>query len=101
MHVRLPPLSSSAHAGRVALREYLCEHGRTDLTDDRHEAQTTLHLRLQRADRVRARDWLDALDTADRLTAAGTLLLPPFPAEMTVFRRRYIGDIVDRLGDIA
>jgi uncharacterized membrane protein len=67
----------------------------------RHEAQTTLHLRLQHTDSVRARDWLDALDAADQLTAAGTLLLPPFPPAMTAFRRRYIGAIIDQLGTSA
>ena len=67
----------------------------------RHEAHTTLHLRLQCADSARAHDWLDALDTADRLTAAGTLLLPPFPAAMTAFRRRYISAIIDQLSTVA
>jgi len=31
------------------------------------------------------------------LTAAGVLLLPPFPPEMTVFRRQYIRAIVEQL----
>ena len=59
--------------------------------------QTTLHLRLRRSDQVLARRWLEALDAADALTAAGVLLLPPFPAELTAFRRRYIADIVEQL----
>lgn len=66
----------------------------------RHQQQTTLHLRLQRKDVVRARRWLEALDEADRLTAAGTLLLPPFPEEMTAFRRQYIGAIIARLSTV-
>lgn len=67
----------------------------------RDQLQTRLHLRLQRADVARARRWLAALDEADRLTAAGTLLLPPFPAGMIAFRRQYIAAIIDRLSDVA
>ncbi len=63
----------------------------------RHQTQATLHLRLQHADADCAQRWLAALDEADRLTADGTLLLPQFPAEMTEFRRHYIGTIIDRL----
>lgn len=66
-----------------------------------HQRQTTLHLSLQRTDVVLARRWLEALDEADRLTAAGTLLLPPFPKAMTAFRRQYIGAIIDRLSTVA
>lgn len=64
----------------------------------RHQTQATLHLRLQLQDAGRARRWLEALDEADALTAAGTLLIAPFPADMTAFRRRYIGAIVEQLG---
>ena len=63
----------------------------------RHEAHTTLHLRLQPADATRARRWLAALDEADRLTNQGTLLLPAFPVDMVAFRRRYIASIVGHL----
>jgi hypothetical protein len=66
-----------------------------------HETHTTLHLRLHPADAARARDWLRALDEADRLTANGTLLLPPFPAAMTAFRRHYIGAIIEQLSTAA
>jgi anti-sigma regulatory factor (Ser/Thr protein kinase) len=62
-----------------------------------HQTQATLHLRLQSTDADCAQRWLEALDEADRLTAEGTLLLPQFPAEMTAFRRQYIGTIIDRL----
>ncbi len=65
-----------------------------------HQATATLHLRLQPADADCARRWLAALDEADRLTAEGTLLLPQFPAEMTAFRRQYIGTIIDRLAHV-
>lgn len=67
----------------------------------RGEVRATLHLRLQRSDVERARRWLEALDEADRLTTAGTLLLPPFPEEMTALRRRYISSIIDQLSAAA
>jgi anti-sigma regulatory factor (Ser/Thr protein kinase) len=67
----------------------------------REQSQATLHLRLQPTDAESARRWLAALDEADRLTVAGTLLLPQFPPEMTAFRRCYIGTIIDRLGAVA
>ena len=67
----------------------------------RHQSRATLHLRLQPNDVGCARRWLEALDEADRLTAAGTLLLPPFPPEMTSFRRHYIGAIIERLSTVA
>lgn len=41
--------------------------------------------------------WLAALDAADALTAAGVLLLPPFPREMTAFPQHYVGAIVQQL----
>jgi len=60
--------------------------------------QTTLHLVMHEADAKAANRWLAALDEADALTASGVLLLPPFPPEMTAFRRRYIASIVEQLG---
>jgi anti-sigma regulatory factor (Ser/Thr protein kinase) len=59
--------------------------------------QTTLHLLLRRVDAGAAHRWLDALDEADALTAAGVLLLPPFPPQMTDFRRAYISAIAEQL----
>ena len=59
--------------------------------------QVTLRLRLHRRDAARARRWLEALDEADALTTAGTLLLTPFPAELAAFRRHYIAAIVEQL----
>lgn len=59
--------------------------------------RVTLHLELRSADAVSARQWLEALDDADALTTAGTLLLPPFPAAMTAFRRSYIAAIIDQV----
>lgn len=67
----------------------------------RRQSQTTLHLRLHPSDLFLARQWLGALDEADALTAAGKLLLPVFPAELSAFRRRYIGDIIEQLGGAA
>jgi anti-sigma regulatory factor (Ser/Thr protein kinase) len=67
----------------------------------RGEGRTTLHLLLSRSDAGAARRWLDALDEADTLTADGTLLLPPFPAELTVFRHAYIHTLIDRLEQAA
>lgn len=63
----------------------------------RKQPRTLLRLRLHLDDSDRARQWLEALDAADRLTEEGTLLLPAFPAEMTQFRRRYIATIIDHL----
>lgn len=62
-----------------------------------HQAHTTLHLLLHRADAGAAQRWLDALDEADSLTAAGVLVLPAFPPEMTAFRRDYVTAIVAQL----
>lgn len=61
-----------------------------------NQERATLDLRIQPGDVSAARRWLEALDEADALTAAGVLLVPPFPAELVDFRRRYIGDIVGR-----
>jgi anti-sigma regulatory factor (Ser/Thr protein kinase) len=61
------------------------------------EATTTLRLKLHRTDAALARRWLQALDDADELTASGTLLVAPFPPELTAFRRHYIGAIVEQL----
>jgi anti-sigma regulatory factor (Ser/Thr protein kinase) len=57
----------------------------------------TLHLLLHRRDADAAQRWLQALDEADALTTAGVLLVPPFQAEMTAFRRNYIWSIIDQL----
>ncbi len=62
-----------------------------------HHDQTTLHLSLRHSDAAAARRWLEALEEADALTSAGILLLPAFPPEMAVFRRNYIGAIIDQL----
>lgn len=62
-----------------------------------HHDQTTLHLLLRSADAAAAIHWLAALDEAEALTVAGGLLLPPFPPELTAFRRQYIGTIVQQL----
>lgn len=51
---------------------------------------------MHESDADAARRWLVAPDAADTLTASGVLLLPPFPAEMTTFRRQYIGTIVEQ-----
>lgn len=63
----------------------------------RRQSQVTLHLRLHPSDVARARRWIAALDEADELTSAGILLLPPFPPDMTAFRRKYIGSIIEEL----
>lgn len=63
----------------------------------RGQSHTTLQLTLHSHDATRAQRWLDALDQADALTATGTLLLPPFPPEMTAFRRNYIHAIIEQL----
>lgn len=87
-------LSSATDEFHEARRQM---HNQT-LSAARHaNAQTTLHLLLRRADAAAAQRWLDALDEADALTAAGVLLLPPFPPEMTAFRRGYIAAIVAQL----
>ncbi|MDP9395769.1 MAG: SpoIIE family protein phosphatase [Actinomycetota bacterium] len=65
----------------------------------RRTSRTTLRLRLHRSDLLLAGQWLEALDEADALTAAGKLLLPAFPSDLTAFRREYIGDITARLSD--
>jgi anti-sigma regulatory factor (Ser/Thr protein kinase) len=57
----------------------------------------TLHLQLQHSDAEAALRWLGALDEADSLTSAGILLVPPFLAAMTAFRRDYIAAIVRQL----
>lgn len=62
-----------------------------------HRTETTLRLRLRRSDGALARRWLAALDDADALTTAGTLLVAPFPPELTAFRRHYIAEIVTQL----
>lgn len=62
-----------------------------------HNVRTTLHLLLHDTDADAATRWLAALDQADALTASGMLLMPPFPPEMSAFRRRYIEAIVDQL----
>lgn len=59
--------------------------------------RTNLRLDLQRGDAEAARRWLAALDHADALTAAGKLLLPPFPEAITAFRRYYIGAIIEQI----
>ena len=63
----------------------------------RGEEVASLRLHLHRRDAGAAARWIDALVDADRLAAARALLLPPFPTEMTAFRRRYIADIVEQL----
>jgi hypothetical protein len=88
---RLDSANQEFHEARRQIYNQTISAGRDKRT------QTTLHLRLHRSDAAPARRWLEALDEADALTAAGTLLLPPFPAELTAFRRRYIGAIVTQL----
>ena len=59
--------------------------------------RTTLHLQLHRSDAAAARRWLEALDDADLLASGGRLLMPPFPPEMTAFRRTYIAAITRQI----
>jgi anti-sigma regulatory factor (Ser/Thr protein kinase) len=60
-------------------------------------SRTTLHLMLRQPEADAATRWLAALDEADALTASGVLLVPPFPPELTAFRRQYIGAIVEQV----
>ncbi len=102
-----PGSTTSTPAAVVALARRLeaaNEERRTPTTDynqavaasQQHQERATLDLRIQPGDVSAAHRWLEALDEADALTAAGVLLVPPFPAELVAFRRRYIGDIVGR-----
>lgn len=54
----------------------------------------TLRLQLRPQDAEAAHQWLAALDEAEMLTAQGILLLPPFSAAMTHFRRHYVHEII-------
>ena len=67
----------------------------------RRQPQATLRLQLHRSDLHLAREWLAALDEADALTAAGDFLLPPFPPELTAFRQKYVGEIIEQLSAVA
>lgn len=68
------------------------------LTAAKHRrSRTTLHLQLHRSDAAAARRWLEALDDADALASGGRLLMPPFPAGMTAFRRKYIAAITRQI----
>ncbi|WP_104435664.1 hypothetical protein [Kineococcus xinjiangensis] len=60
-------------------------------------ATASMRLRLRRDDAVAAREWLAALDEAEDPTNHGTLLLPPFPQSMVVFRRDYIAAVIAEL----
>lgn len=59
--------------------------------------RTTLHLQLHRSDAAAARRWLEALDDADAVASGGRLLMPPFPPEITAFRRTYIAAITRQI----
>jgi hypothetical protein len=61
------------------------------------QGTVTLRLSLRPEDAEAAGQWLAALDEAEALTAQGVLLLPPFPPEMTEFRREYVTAIITRL----
>lgn len=88
---RLDSVNDDFHEARRQI------YNQTIRAEQQQHTQTTLRLRLHRSDAALARRWLEALNEADALTAAGTLLLAPFPAELTAFRREYIGAIVAQL----
>lgn len=60
-------------------------------------ARTTLELRLERDAAPAARRFLEALEAADALTAAGMLLVPPSSQATRDIRRYYVEAIIDQL----
>jgi hypothetical protein len=70
-------MSSPLPAPGDRLRDQQVAEGVSDVGRNQ-QARASLHLQLRRSDAVPARRRIEALDEADDLTRAGTLLLPPF-----------------------
>jgi anti-sigma regulatory factor (Ser/Thr protein kinase) len=64
-----------------------------------HEGRRTLDVKLtvRREDAEQVRDFMHALDDADRLSRLGELLLVPTPTEASAFRRAFLGRLLDQL----
>ena len=61
-------------------------------------SRTVLELHLERDAAPAARRFLDAMEAADALTAAGVLLVPPSSQATRDIRRYYVESIIDQLG---
>jgi anti-sigma regulatory factor (Ser/Thr protein kinase) len=64
-----------------------------------HEHRTTLDVSLtvRREDGEQVRDFMHALDDADRLSRLGELLLVPTPSETSAFRSAFLRRLLDQL----
>ena len=74
--------------------------------DVRHQVAVALHagsttfdvtLTIRREDAEQVRDFMHALDEADRLSRDGDLLLGPTPSELSSFRRSFLRRVLDQL----
>jgi anti-sigma regulatory factor (Ser/Thr protein kinase) len=74
--------------------------------DVRHQVALTLRadrktldvlLTIRREDAEQVRDFMHALDEADRLSRHGDLLLVPTPSELSAFRRSFLRRVLDQL----
>ena len=74
--------------------------------DIRHQVAVALHeghetldvtLTIRREDAEQVRDFMHALDEADRLSRSGELLVLPTPAETSAFRRSFLRRLLDQL----
>ena len=74
--------------------------------DVRHQVAVALHagsttfdvqLTIRREDAEQVRDFMHALDEADRLSRHGDLLLVPTPAELSSFRTSFLRRVLDQL----
>lgn len=61
------------------------------------QARMTLHLYLEPSAGAAAQHFLEALEAADRLTAAGILLVPPSTQTTREVRRYYVESIIEQL----
>jgi anti-sigma regulatory factor (Ser/Thr protein kinase) len=61
------------------------------------QKRTTLHLYLEPSAGPAAQQFLEALEAADRLTAAGVLLVPPSTPTTRQVRRYYVKSIIEQL----
>jgi anti-sigma regulatory factor (Ser/Thr protein kinase) len=74
--------------------------------DVRHQVALALHVRrrtldvtvtIRREDAEQVRDFMYALEDADRLSRLGELLLVPTPAETSAFRTAFLSRLLDQL----
>lgn len=74
--------------------------------DIRHQVAVALHeqrpkldvaLTIRREDAEEVRDFMHALDEADRMSRVGEMLLVPTPAETSDFRRAFLRRVLDQL----